>query len=239
FFREVHTWSKLDNDHILPLRGITLDLGRTLSIISPWMANGSAKKYISDGTVDPAPLLRDVATGLRYLHTREDPVYHGDLKGDNIMVTEDGRALLADFGFSVLVSSSFSLAITHPTGGTRPWMAPEKLAGKGDSAAADIYSFAMMTVELFTRKDPFHGEPRLTSEAIQNGRRPRKPTPDVTLNRLTDNWWNICKACWDTDPSRRWAAKQILESITQPTIKATVGHISFRFVSSHGANRRT
>ncbi|KAJ7692876.1 kinase-like domain-containing protein, partial [Mycena rosella] len=213
--------------HILPLRGITLELERTLSIISPWMANGSAKKYVSNGSVDPGPVLHDVATGLHYLHTREEKVYHGDLKGDNVMVSDGGRALLADFGFSVLVESSFSLPISHPTGGTTLWMAPEKIAGYGDSAATDVYSFAMLTVELFTRKNPFHGETRPSREDVQNGKRPGRPTPDVTLNRLTDDWWKICELCWDTDPSKRWTVKQILESISQTKFKATVGHIFF------------
>ncbi|KAJ7243527.1 kinase-like domain-containing protein [Mycena rebaudengoi] len=233
FFKEVHTWSKLDNVHILPLRGITLELQGTLSIISPWMLNGSAKKYVSSGDVDPRPLLHDVASGLHYLHTREEQVYHGDLKGDNVMVSNGGRALLADFGFSVLVSSSFSLPITHPTGGTRAWMAPEKIAGDGDSVAADVYSFAMLSVELFTRKNPFHGETFPTTEAIQKGKRPRRPTPDATFNRLTDDWWKTCELCWDSDSAKRPAVIQILECISQPKFKATVGHIFFRLPHFH------
>lgn len=194
-------------------------------------------------------------------------MYHGDLKGvshsiltpnslilsaqDNVMVSNGGRALLADFGFSVLVSSSFSLPITHPTGGTRAWMAPEKIAGDGDSVAADVYSFAMLSVvlltaltfrvadidaprqELFTRKNPFHGETFPTTEAIQNGKRPRRPTPDATLNRLTDDWWKTCELCWDSDSAKRPAVIQILECISQPKFKATVGHIFFRLPHFH------
>ncbi|KAJ7343028.1 kinase-like domain-containing protein, partial [Mycena albidolilacea] len=238
--KEVHTWSKLENSHILPLRGITLDLQRTLSIISPWMVNESAKKYVRSGDVDPRPLLHDVASGLHYLHTREEQVYHGDLKGDNVMISDGGRALLADFGFSVLASSSFSLPITHPTGGTRAWMAPEKWAGKRDSAAADVYSFAMLTVELFTRKlNPFHEEPTPPPEAIQNGKRPQRPTPEMTLTRLTDDWWKICELGWDSDPSKRPTAKEILESISQPKFKATVGHSSFPLPHFSSQNNST
>ncbi|KAJ6567166.1 kinase-like domain-containing protein [Mycena vulgaris] len=222
FLKEVHTWSRLDytNNHILPLFGITLDLGGTLSIISPWMAKGSAKKYTSDATIHPGPLLHDIVTALHYLHT-EANMYHGDLKGDNILVSASGRGFLADFGFSVLVSSSFSLSISHPVGGTPLWMAPEKLAGQGDSAAADVYSFAMLILELFTRKDPFEGEPSPNREEVQNGRRPGRPTPDMTLNRLTDDWWKICKLCWAPNPSTRWTTVQIKEFISQTTFIAT------------------
>ncbi|KAJ7243528.1 kinase-like domain-containing protein [Mycena rebaudengoi] len=211
FLKEVHTWSKLDNRHILPLRGITVELYGTISIISPWMANGSARKYVSSGSVDPDPLLHDIASGLHYLHTREDPVFHGDLKGENILISHDRRALLADFGFSVLLYSSFSLSLSQPTGGTPLWMAPEKLAGYGDSAAADVYSFGMLTLELFTRKNPFYAASSLAQADIVNGKRPGRPTPNVTLNRLTDAWWKICTLCWDSDPSKRPTVQQILE----------------------------
>ncbi|KAJ7184977.1 kinase-like domain-containing protein [Mycena filopes] len=212
FLKEVHTWSKLENEYILPLLGITVHLGGTLSIISPWMRNGSARKFLSDGREDPRPLLHDVAAGLHYLHSKG--VYHGDLKGDNIMVSNNKRALLADFGFSYLVSSSFSLPISTPTGGGPLWMAPQKLYGAGDSAESDVYSFAMVTLELFTRQNPFHGETFLTLEDIRDGKRPSIPTPAQTLNRMTEDWWKLCHFCWSGDPAKRWTVNQILRFIS-------------------------
>ncbi|KAJ7752988.1 kinase-like domain-containing protein [Mycena metata] len=211
FLKEVHTWSKLENEHILPLRGVTAQLGWTLSIISPWMANGSARNYVSTGAVDPGPLLRDVAEGLHYLHNRDDPVYHGDLKGENVLISNGGRALLADFGFSALGDSSFSLSISQPLGGSPLWMAPEKLDGYDDSEATDVYSFAMLTLELFTRQNPFQGETSQNMiQDIKNGRRPRRPNTDSTLNRLTNDWWRLCQLCWDNDPAKRWTTNEIL-----------------------------
>ncbi|KAJ7343027.1 kinase-like domain-containing protein [Mycena albidolilacea] len=208
FLKELHTWSKLRNEHILPLRGVTVELYGTLSIISPWMANGSARKYVINGSVDPGPLLDDVARGLHYLHT-EIPVFHGDLKGENIIISHDGRALLADFGYSVLVWSSFSLSISEPTGGTPLWTAPEKITDYTDSTASDVYSFGMLALELFTRQDPFYPE-LLGPEDIVNGKRPRRPTPKVTLERLTDDWWKICELCW-VDADKRPTMRHIME----------------------------
>ncbi|KAF7349825.1 Protein kinase domain-containing protein [Mycena venus] len=242
FLKEVHTWSKLDytnNNHILPLFGITLDLGGTLSIISPWMGQGSAIKYVSNETIHPGPLLHDVATALHYLHARKETVYHGDVKGDNIMVSDSGQAFLADFGFSVLASGSFSLSITHPTGGTPLWMAPEKLRGEGDSAAADVYSFAMLILELFTRKEPFKGEIRPNVDQIQNGRRPVRPNPDVTLNRLTDDWWKLCELYWAPDPCKRWTMEQIKETIGQNMFHTTANSMQLNIQMAGGSTIET
>ncbi|KAJ7174481.1 kinase-like domain-containing protein [Mycena filopes] len=218
FLKEVYTWSKLQSDYILPMRGITVHLGGTLSIISPWMAKGSARSYVSDVHVDPGSLLHDVAAGLSYLHAKE--VYHGDLKGENILISDGGRAILADFGYSILEKGSFSLPISQPTGGSPLWMAPEKLAGYGDSPAADVYSFAMVTLELFTRENPFHGETYLTPTDIQNGKRPARPAPAATVYRLTDDWWRICRRCWDNDPSKRWSVNRIMQFISQIRLRA-------------------
>ncbi|KAG6326687.1 hypothetical protein ID866_12305, partial [Astraeus odoratus] len=77
-------------------------------MVSAWMDNGNAYEYVQNTLVDPRPLLSDIAEGLRYLHNHEPPIYHGDLKGQNVLISDDGHALLADFGLSFLVRSSFS-----------------------------------------------------------------------------------------------------------------------------------
>lgn len=80
--REVHLWSKLHHENILPLLGITTDFDFTMSIVSPWMERGDARRYVQDITIDPRPLIEGIARGLRYLHDLEPgTVFHEDLKG--------------------------------------------------------------------------------------------------------------------------------------------------------------
>ncbi|KAI6044495.1 kinase-like domain-containing protein, partial [Pisolithus marmoratus] len=142
--REVHLWSKLHHDNILPLLGITTDFDYTMSIVSPWMERGDARKYVQNMSIDPRPLVEGIARGLRYLHDLEpDAVFHGDLKGANVLIANNGRPLLTDFGFSYLTNSSFSVPISDAFGGTVSWMAPEMFDGEIPSATTDVWSFGM------------------------------------------------------------------------------------------------
>ncbi|KAG6331953.1 hypothetical protein ID866_7137 [Astraeus odoratus] len=213
--REVHLWSKLRHDNIIPLLGITTDFEHTVSIIAPWVSNGNARKYVESGDHDPRPLLLGIARGLHYLHTlTPHPVYHGDLKGLNILVSDDGHALISDFGLSHLVQSSFSFLISDPTGGTINWVAPENLSEYNITAKGDVWAFGMTALELFTRTTPFHEVPttRGLVERIRQGP-PERPDLSETYFRLTDPWWVICRLCWERDPSTRPEMEEILKKI--------------------------
>ncbi|KAG6333823.1 hypothetical protein ID866_5271 [Astraeus odoratus] len=142
--REVHIGSKLHHENIVRLLGVSTQFGVTISIISDWMELGDAHNYVQDIQNDPRPLLRDIATGLQYLHTHElGPICHGDLKGLNVLVSNDHRALLTDFGLSTLTKSTLSLSIDSPRGGTFAWMAPELLDEYNSSAASDVWAYGM------------------------------------------------------------------------------------------------
>ncbi|KAG6326351.1 hypothetical protein ID866_12739 [Astraeus odoratus] len=54
----MHLWSKLRHNNVLHLLGITTDFNSTMSIISPWMERGNARRYVEDKRVDPRPLVR-------------------------------------------------------------------------------------------------------------------------------------------------------------------------------------
>lgn len=76
------------------------------------------------------------------------PLINGTLLQFNVLISDDGRALLTDFGFSRLENSSFSMAsYTHGgVRGTIRWMAPEVLDGKDSKelmADTDVWSFGM------------------------------------------------------------------------------------------------
>ncbi|KAG6332326.1 hypothetical protein ID866_6765, partial [Astraeus odoratus] len=203
--REVHTWSKLRHANILPLLGITTEFDRTISIVSPWMDKGNAHDYVQDRTIDPLPLLAGVAHGLQYLHEcKPYPIFHGDLKGVNVLISQEGQALLTDFGLSHAVNSSLKITLNTPCGGTLNWMAPELLDGGVVSAQGDVWAFGMAALELFTAKDPFHDckTAALVMARILKGPPPR-PSMEDTSFRLTDELWDLCRSCWNPHPNLR------------------------------------
>jgi len=55
--KEVHRWSKLRHENVLPLIGITTEYDLTISIVSRWMQNGNAREYVQEKNRDPRPLV--------------------------------------------------------------------------------------------------------------------------------------------------------------------------------------
>ncbi|KAG6330883.1 hypothetical protein ID866_8208 [Astraeus odoratus] len=214
--KEVHLWSKLRHENVLPLIGITTKFDLTISIVSQWMEKGNAHDYVQDTTIDPRPLVTGIARGLHYLHNHQPgAVIHGDLKGLNVLIAEDGRALLTDFGLSYLGDSSFSISIPLVGEGcTLNWASPEILDGCRTAPKADVWAFGMTTLELFTHKNPFYGFTKTAVTCrITQGRLPERPSKETTYARMSDGWWNLCVSCWNRDPLRRPEMSEIVERI--------------------------
>ncbi|KAG6329871.1 hypothetical protein ID866_9217 [Astraeus odoratus] len=220
--REAHTWSKLEHENVLALEGITTEIDYTVSLVSKWMEKGNAHDYVNRKEVDPRLLIRGIAHGLEYLHSRKPGmVVHGDVKGRNVLISNEGNALLTDFGLSCLANSSFSMTKSNPIGGSVRWSAPEILDGAMPSAATDVWSFGMTALlssaaqELFTRKHPF---PHLNMQAavmscIARGPLPLRPGDVDTQSRMTDDWWNMICRCWIYKPTERPNISTIVENI--------------------------
>ncbi|KAI6113824.1 WD40 repeat-like protein [Pisolithus croceorrhizus] len=215
-FQEVHLWSKLRHENIVPMFGISTDFDFTISIISEWMPMGNAHAYVQHRDNDPRPLLRDIASGLSYLHSHElGPVVHGDLKGLNVLVSSDRRAILTDFGLATINVSSFNMTVSAIRGGSYQWMAPELLDDCAASKESDVWAFGMTALELFTRRVPFPNcrHPANVLGSLIQGRLPPQPTAESTQFRLTDAWWEICMSCWERNPSLRPTVRVIVEMV--------------------------
>ncbi|KAG8708616.1 hypothetical protein FRC09_001131 [Ceratobasidium sp. 395] len=141
--RELHTWSKCRHPNIVELLGLAEFRGQIV-MVSPWMKNGSINRLNINHTIDCCRLSFEVASGLAYLH--EIDIIHGDLKGANIMLSNDSNAQLTDFGNAVLANSG--LAFTESSSQSNlssRWAAPEQLIDKVVySREADIYSLGMV-----------------------------------------------------------------------------------------------
>jgi hypothetical protein len=147
-------------------------------------------------------LFRGAASGLAAAHAAG--IVHRDIKPGNILVGDDGRARVADFGIaasaSERVDSGLPGTVTAPTG-TPLYMAPERAAGGVADAHGDQYSFFVALYEALHRRMPFEGDdhgtapppiadlPAWLHAAVVRGlsRDPsrRFPTMDAVITALT------------------------------------------------------
>ncbi|KAJ7653215.1 kinase-like domain-containing protein [Mycena polygramma] len=159
FFREALIWKNLDHDYVLPFLGVDSEtFPGFFCMVSPWMNKGALVNNKGGPCQSTIPvLLYEIAVGLQCLHSQD--IVHGDLRGANILLDDQGHARLADFGLTVFVDGP--LAPTNRGGSVR-WMAPELLDPEScglstfrRTFASDVYAFACVCLELYTGKPPF------------------------------------------------------------------------------------
>ncbi|KAJ7170996.1 kinase-like domain-containing protein [Mycena filopes] len=159
FCREALIWKNLDHDHVLPFIGVDLEtFPGYICMLSPWMANGALVTFKGGPSEATIPvLIHEIAVGLQYLHSQS--IVHGDLRGANILLDDQGHARLADFGLSTFADGPL---VPTKRGGSLRWMAPElidpescELVSFQRTFASDIYSFGCVCLELYTGKPPF------------------------------------------------------------------------------------
>jgi len=140
------------------------------------------------------PILRDVSQGMRFLHSADPSVIHGDLKAANILVDSRFRAKVADFGLSQKKNMGGT--------GTPFWMAPELLRGEStNTKQTDVYAFGIMLYEVYSRRDPYEGEdPEEVLKLVANGAtRKRPPLPA----RAPIQVQTLMKDCIEEDAEKR------------------------------------
>ena len=134
-------------------------------LILPYCSQGSTFKYIKNHESMPEKecwqMIHDVASGLAYMHEKTPPLVHQDIKPDNILINDEGRYMITDFGISTRVRSTIRNGQSQEqSGGTMAYMGPECFSAKPKPImAGDIWSMGAMMYELITGTPPFgnHG----------------------------------------------------------------------------------
>jgi len=154
----------------------------------------------------------DTARGLIYLHSRG--ILHRDVKSHNILLDENLKAKVSDFGLSRVRKDASSLTIGI---GSPLWMAPEVWEEKSYDTKADVYSFAIVMWELMTGQVPFSQlRPFRIGQAVTQGERPPLPA-EADCDPLTGRMCRLVRKCWDGDPTRRPDFSQVITELMEMT----------------------
>jgi eukaryotic-like serine/threonine-protein kinase len=130
---------------------------------------------------DAVELALQIADGLAFAHGHG--LVHRDVKPQNVLLTEDGRAKVTDFGIARSVDVHRGLTQTGTVLGTSDYISPEQARGGPVDACSDIYSLGAVLYELLTGEVPFPGE-NFVSVAMRHLNEPapsvRGQRPDVS-----------------------------------------------------------
>ena len=150
FYREVEIVYKLRHRRLATLVGYCLE-NKNHALVFEYMPGGNLSAALTNGTLSWHQRLlvaADVAEALAYLHGLPDGgVIHRDVKPNNILLGEDGRAKLTDFGVAKVIPPEMTHARTEIKG-TCGYVDPEYVAGGVVSRSADVYSYGVMLLQL-------------------------------------------------------------------------------------------
>jgi serine/threonine-protein kinase len=159
FLREAETAAQLNHPNIVPIYSVDEREGLVFFVMACVDGDTLAKRLVERGPMaveDARSILREVADALAYAHARG--VIHRDIKPDNILLGEDDRAMVTDFGIARAIQEGADSRLTA-TGvaiGTPAYMSPEQAAGDREiDGRSDLYSLGIVAYQMLAGQLPF------------------------------------------------------------------------------------
>jgi len=158
FQREAYAASTLSHPNIVEMYDVGEDNG-TYYIVMEYVEGRTLKQLLKKRGSLTAPEVVDIMLQLTdgISHAHDMYIIHRDLKPQNIMISDDGKIKITDFGIAMALNST-QLTQTNSVMGSVHYLPPEQASGKGSTTKSDIYSMGIMLFELLTGKLPFKGE---------------------------------------------------------------------------------
>ncbi|KAJ8603776.1 hypothetical protein CTAYLR_000335 [Chrysophaeum taylorii] len=156
---EIELMSTLSHPNIVSYLGAEVDQASCkLHIFQEWVPGGSLSSVLKTfgGTFDDVvtrKYLGDCLRGLEYLHNHR--IAHRDIKGENVLVSHDGVAKLADMGASKRVSPDGTMNDSTQVRGTPYYMSPEQLKQERVGRKADIWALGGLALLMATGDPPW------------------------------------------------------------------------------------
>jgi len=202
FKREARTAAALSHPHIIPIYAVK-DSEHVLYFVMKHVQGRSVDHVIRD--VGPLPIamtqaiLAQVGDALGYAHRHG--VIHRDIKSANIMLDEEGWAVVTDFGIAKVVQAQ-GLTMTGVTVGTPTYMSPEQCATEEVTGASDQYSLGVVAYEMLTGTLPFQDD-SIMSVMYAHFNQPPRPVTELRPD-CPPNLADAVMRMLEKEPARRW-----------------------------------
>jgi len=205
FLREARIIARFDHPNVVSVYDAGRGPGGHLFMAMKYVPGGSLHELIERERPVPEAravrLMRDCCAGLAALHGLG--IVHRDLKPGNILLEEDGRACLTDFGLAGFHRERIrGVDDENAVGGTVPYLAPEQLTGREIATPrTDLYALGITFTALLTGTVPLQdlGE----EEAIRRTVEGRLPDPKALRPDLPEDLRELLREMTDRDPARR------------------------------------
>ncbi|KAK9472942.1 kinase-like domain-containing protein, partial [Dipodascopsis tothii] len=208
--REVALLTQLnqgDAQNIIRYHGSHL-VGARLWIVMDYCSGGSVRTLLAMGKIEEkftSVIVRELLLALHYIH--RCGVIHRDIKAANILVTNDARVQLCDFGVAAQISANHPKRST--IAGTPYWMAPEVITeGASYNFKADIWSVGITVYEMSTGQPPYSEQDGMRAMFLI----PRSKPPRLEGLNYSAALKEFLSLCLNERPDERPVAEELLKS---------------------------
>ena len=212
FQREANSASSLKHPNIVEVYDVGEDNGKYF-IVMEYINGKTLKSLIKKRGVltveEVVDIMLQLTSAVSCAH--DSYIIHRDIKPQNVMILEDGRVKITDFGIAMALNSN-ELTQTNSVMGSVHYLPPEQANGSGSTIKSDIYSLGILMFELLTGRVPFKGE-NAVEIAIKQMREPIPSVCEISpdIPQIVENV--ILKACAKNPKNRYDTAREMYEDL--------------------------
>ncbi|MCY0904224.1 Stk1 family PASTA domain-containing Ser/Thr kinase [Arthrobacter sp. H14-L1] len=234
--REAKAAARLSHPHVVGMFDTGND-GPLAYLVMEYIPGHTLRDVLNERGALPPRLalayLDAVVEGLGAAHAAG--LVHRDVKPENVLIADDGRIKVGDFGLARAVTTTTNTGMLI---GTVGYLSPELVDGAKADARSDIYSIGIMLFELLTGHQPFRGELPVRV-AMQHLTTP-VPAPSTELPGLSEDLDELVRCCTEKDPEARPAdGFALLEDLRHIRVTLSDAELDFRAPSGRAADGGT
>jgi len=219
FDREVELLRRLEHPHIVPILAFGQADGYHY-IVMPYLSGGTLHDRLRMGPLLPLEggrIVDQISSALDFAH--QQGIVHRDVKPSNILLDDNGQAMLTDFGFAHVPWESASLTGSLLIG-TPAYMSPEQCRGEDVSPTSDQYSFGVVLYQLCTGRLPYEADTPM-GVVIKQASQPL-PAPRLANPNLPVAVEDVLIRVLSKTPAGRFESVSALNQAFQGALKASL-----------------